>query len=188
MESKINDGFLKSSLKLFKYYKDLGEKAIDQLEERKLFDHFNEESNSIAIIVNHLHGNMLSRWTDFLLSDGEKPWRYRDHEFAGTIDSKAQMMVKWNEGWNCLLDTLSSLHPEDLEKTIYIRNEGHTVYEAILRQIAHYAYHVGQIVFAAKILKKGAWDSLSIPKNASDAYNEQKFNSEKQDGFFTDKV
>lgn len=188
MEANIKAGFIKSSIKLYSYYKELGEKAIEQLDEHKLFESFNDDSNSIAIIVNHLHGNMLSRWTDFLHTDGEKQWRNRDTEFENVIHSKEQLMQKWNEGWSCLLNVLQSLVPEDLEKIIYIRNEGHTVYEAILRQAAHYPYHVGQIIFAAKILNGGEWNSLSIPKKASQAYNQKKFEGDKKDAFFTDNV
>ncbi|MDQ3395139.1 MAG: DUF1572 domain-containing protein [Bacteroidota bacterium] len=188
MALNLHQGYLYSTIKLFTYYKSLGEKAIAQLEEKQLFKQFNEDSNSISTVVNHLHGNMLSRWKDFLISDGEKPWRNRDQEFEEIQGSKDAMMKNWEEGWDCLLQTLNSLTPEDMEKIIYIRNEGHTVYEAILRQTAHYAYHVGQIVYAAKILKEGAWSSLSIPKNASKVYNQKKFEGKTQDGFFTDRV
>jgi hypothetical protein len=188
MDVTTHADFLKSTVKLFLYYKDLGEKAIGQLEEKQLFEIFNENSNSIAIIINHLNGNMISRWTDFLHSDGEKSWRKRDSEFEDVINSKLQLMNLWNEGWNCIMKALESLVPEDLEKIVYIRNEGHTVFEAIIRQLAHYSYHVGQIIYAAKILKQGEWNSLSIPKKASDQYNKSKFESEKKDKFFTDEV
>ena len=180
--------FLRSANRQFLYYKTLGEKAIDQLETEQLFVSLNDDTNSIATIVKHLHGNMLSRWTDFLTTDGEKDTRNRDGEFDASTaiskQTKEQILSLWNEGWSCLFNTLNSLKPEDLSKIIYIRNEGHTVLEAINRQLAHYPYHVGQIVFYAKILKKSdpiaiGWTSLSIPKNKSKDYNSDKFSKEK---------
>lgn len=175
--------FLRSANRQFLYYKTLGEKAIDQLETEQLFVSLNDDTNSIATIVKHLHGNMLSRWTDFLTTDGEKDTRNRDGEFDASTalsnQTKEQILSLWNEGWSCLFNTLNSLKPEDLSKIIYIRNEGHTVLEAINRQMAHYPYHVGQMVFYAKILKKSEWTSLSIPKNKSNDYNADKFSKEK---------
>jgi hypothetical protein len=175
--------FLRSANRQFLYYKTLGEKAIDQLETEQLFVSLNDDTNSIATIVKHLHGNMLSRWTDFLTTDGEKDTRNRDGEFdaspALSNQTKEQILSLWNEGWSCLFNTLNSLKPEDLSKIIYIRNEGRTVLEAINRQLAHYPYHVGQMVFYAKILKKSEWTSLSIPKNKSNDYNADKFSKEK---------
>lgn len=179
-------GYLKSIDRQFQYYKSLGEKAINQLDETLLFKQINEDSNSIATIVKHLHGNMLSRWTDFLTTDGEKEWRKRDGEFENDIDSKELMMQKWEEGWQCLFNALNSISDDDLGMIVYIRNEGHTVLEAINRQLAHYSYHVGQVVYAAKLLKNGNWDSLSIPKNKSSEYNNKKFSQEKGDRHFTD--
>jgi hypothetical protein len=175
--------FLRSANRQFLYYKTLGEKAIDQLETEQLFVSLNDDTNSIATIVKHLHGNMLSRWTDFLTTDGEKDTRNRDEEFDASTalsnQTKEQILSLWNEGWSCLFNTLNSLKPEDLSKIIYIRNEDHTVLEAINRQLAHYPYHVGQMVFYAKILKKSEWTSLSIPKNKSNDYNADKFSKEK---------
>lgn len=184
METDI--AYLESVKKQFLYYKTLGEKAIEQLEPEQLFISLNEDTNSIATIVKHLSGNMLSRWTDFLTTDGEKEWRHRDAEFENDLPSKEEMMSVWNKGWNCFLSTLDSLKPEQLSEIIYIRNEGHTVIEAINRQLAHYPYHVGQIVFYAKILKNSNWESLSIPKNKSDSYNSDKFSKEKSIKNFTD--
>lgn len=178
--------FLESAKKQFLYYKTLGEKAINQLEEEQLFVSLNEDTNSIAIIVKHLHGNMLSRWTDFLTSDGEKDWRKRDDEFVDTYKTKEELLEKWNEAWDCLFNAINPLQPEQLTDIIYIRNEGHTVVEAINRQLAHYPYHIGQIVFYAKLLKKSEWDSLSIPKNKSGDYNAAKFSKEKSIKNFTD--
>lgn len=156
--------YLKSSIRQFDYYRQLGEKAMLQLDDAALFYQAHKDSNSIAIIVKHLWGNMRSRWTNFLTEDGEKPWRERDTEFEQTETTRIAVMEKWNEGWQYLMTTLHELSEADLSKTIYIRQEAHTVLEAINRQIAHYAYHVGQIVFIAKMLKGAEWQSLSIPR------------------------
>ncbi|MEN2412727.1 DUF1572 family protein [Flavobacterium mesophilum] len=181
-----DQSYLESVKKQFLYYKMLGEKAIDQLESEQLFVSVNEDTNSIATIIKHISGNMLSRWTDFLTSDGEKEWRNRDAEFENDLKSKDEVLELWNKGWNCLENALESLKPEQLSEIIYIRNEGHTVIEAINRQLAHYPYHVGQIVFYAKQLKNSAWNSLSIPKNKSGNYNAEKFAKEKEIKNFTD--
>lgn len=178
--------YLKSADRQFRYYKNVAEKAMEQLEEQQLFIQPNEDSNSIASVVKHMWGNMMSRWTDFLTTDGEKPWRERDAEFVNDIQSREALMQYWEEGWNCLFNALGSISDNELGMIIYIRNEGHTVLEAINRQIAHYAYHVGQIVYAAKLYKKGEWDSLSIPRNKSTDYNQQKFSEEKGNRHFTD--
>lgn len=180
----MNLNYLESVLVQFEYYKLLAEKSMQQIPEEKLFFQFNQNSNSIALIVQHLHGNMLSRWTDFLTSDGEKDWRNRDTEFEIHISSKAELLQKWNEGWKVFLDTLSSLNQNDLGKTVYIRNQGHTVLEAINRQLAHYSYHIGQIVFIGKMLTN-SWISLSIPKGDSQKYNQDKFSKEKHQEHFT---
>ncbi|MES2411451.1 MAG: DUF1572 family protein [Bacteroidota bacterium] len=184
----INNIYLESVKKQFLYYKTLGEKAMEQLEPEQLFMSVNEDTNSIAVIVKHLSGNMISRWTDFLTSDGEKEWRNRDGEFDPDFnrDDKAELMKFWNKGWDCFFNTINGLSPDQLETIIYIRNEGHTVMEAINRQLAHYPYHIGQMVFYAKMLKKGEWNSLSIPKNKSISYNADKFSKEKSIKNFTD--
>ncbi|MDR6761485.1 hypothetical protein J2Y38_001694 [Flavobacterium sp. 2755] len=183
---KIDESYLESVKKQFLYYKMLGEKAIEQLEQDQLFVSVNEDTNSIATIIKHISGNMLSRWTDFLTSDGEKEWRNRDSEFENDLQTKEEVLEVWNKGWDCLENALNSLKPEQLSDIIYIRNEGHTVIEAINRQLAHYPYHVGQIVFYAKQLKKNSWESLSIPKNKSANYNAEKFAKEKEIKNFTD--
>lgn len=183
---ETNESYLESVKKQFLYYKMLGEKAIDQLELEQLFIAINEDTNSIATIIKHISGNMLSRWTDFLTTDGEKEWRNRDAEFENDLQTKEEVFIVWNKGWNCFLETLNTLKPEQLSDIIYIRNEGHTVIEAINRQLAHYPYHIGQIVFYAKQLKNGSWDSLSIPKNKSGNYNAEKFAKEKEIKNFTD--
>ncbi len=181
----MNTNYLESVIKQFEYYKMLGDKTFAQIPDDKVFWQYNEDSNSIATIVKHLWGNMLSRWTDFLTTDGEKEWRNRDAEFENDIATKQEMIDKWNEGWKVFLDTLKSLKKEDLEKIIYIRNQGHTVLEAINRQLAHYPYHIGQIVFIGKMCA-GGWASLSIPKGNSQQYNADKFSKPKEKGHFTD--
>ncbi len=167
----MQTGFLKDTIKRFKYYKDLADKTFDQLTDKDFLYQPNEASNSIAVIIQHMYGNMLSRWTNFLTEDGEKEWRNRDTEFEVANKSKDELMALWNNGWKCLLDTLESLQPADLEKTIYIRTEPLIVYDAILRQLAHYPYHVGQIVYIGRMLKDAEWKSLSIPKGDSQQFN-----------------
>ena len=178
--------YLESVKKQMLYYKTIAEKAMEQLEPEQLFIAVNNDTNSIAMIVQHLSGNMLSRWTDFLTSDGEKEWRKRDDEFAEILKTKAELLITWNKGWECFFTTINSLKTIDLETIIYIRNEGQTVIDAINRQLAHYPYHIGQIVFYAKMLKSTEWNSLSIPKNKSNSYNADKFSKEKTLKHFTD--
>jgi hypothetical protein len=178
--------YLESVKKQMLYYKTIAEKAMEQLEPEQLFIAVNNDTNSIAMIVQHLSGNMLSRWTDFLTSDGEKEWRKRDDEFAEILKTKAELLDTWNKGWECFFTTINSLNTSDLETIIYIRNEGQTVIDAINRQLAHYPYHIGQIVFYAKMLKSTEWNSLSIPKNKSISYNADKFSKEKTLKHFTD--
>lgn len=182
----IEATYLENSIKLFLYYKTLGEKAMEQLQPEQLFHTANENSNAISVIVQHLAGNMLSRWTDFLQSDGEKDWRNRDTEFEPFINDKEVLITYWNKGWNCLFTTLGDLQSNDLIRIVYIRNERHTVLDAINRQLAHYAYHVGQIVFYAKLIKESPWSSLSIPKKGSASYNAAKFDKKKDIKNFTD--
>jgi hypothetical protein len=166
--------YIDSAVKQFRTYKALGEKAIAQMTDEQLLWQANMDSNSVATIVQHLSGNMLSRWTDFLTTDGEKPWRARDAEFAAQELTREDMMTIWNKGWDCLFTALLALSDADLGRTIYIRGEAHTGLEAINRQIAHYAYHVGQIVYIAK-LSSTSWASLSIPRNKSSEFNQQMF-------------
>ncbi|QRR01411.1 DUF1572 family protein [Dyadobacter sandarakinus] len=182
----MNNSYLSSAIKQFEYYKMLGDKAMAQVSDESLFWQYNPESNSIAMVVNHLAGNMLSRFTDFLTTDGEKTWRNRDLEFEPYLSSREQMIQHWNNGWDCLLSTLRNLDERDLEKIVYIRNEGHTVIEAINRQLAHYPYHIGQIVYVAKMVNDENWKTLSIARKASDEYNARKFNQEKGRRHFTD--
>jgi hypothetical protein len=178
--------YLDSAKRIFLLYKQLGEKAVAQVDDKELGWQENEDSNSIITIVKHMWGNMLSRWTDFLTTDGEKPWRQRDAEFENDHWDRANMMKKWEEGWQCLFSALDSITDKDLETIIYIRNEGQSVMDAINRQIAHYSYHVGQIVYIAKLRDKNEWKSLTIPRNKSNEFNAAKFSQEKQNKNFTD--
>ena len=163
MNKEANE-FLQTALSRVKYYKSLAEKTFEQVSDEDLNYQFNGESNSIAMIVQHMVGNMLSRWTNFLTEDGEKSWRQRDEEFVVHNYNKQQLTELWEKGWNCFLGTMNELTAEDLLKTIFIRKEPLTVTDAINRQLAHYAYHVGQIVFIGKMLKNEEWKSLSIPR------------------------
>lgn len=176
----MENSFLSSGIKQFHYYKRLGDETFEQLEFADLQKEFAEDSNSICIIVKHMVGNMLSRWTNFLTEDGEKPWRHRDQEFEDTYRSKEEMLRYWEQGWNCVFEALNPLTVKNLEQIVYIRNEGHTVTEAINRQLAHYAYHVGQIVLIGKMLKGGQWRSLSIARGKSEEFNSKKFSKEKK--------
>ncbi len=178
--------YLNSVKKQFEYYQLLGEKTFAQLSDDQLFWQYNEECNSIASIVKHIWGNMLSRWTDFLTSDGEKPWRDREAEFVNDIRDRAELMGKWQEGWNCLFTALNSLTEENFDTVVYIRNQGHTVMEAINRQLAHYPYHIGQIVLIGKMALNDQWSSLSIPRGNSKEYNADRFSQPKRKEHFTD--
>ena len=180
----MSSSFLKSSLLQFRYYKELGEKTIEQVPKPKLSWQINNETNSINTIVKHLSGNMVSRWTDFLHSDGEKESRNRDEEFEDTIKSKEELMKIWEKGWRVLFDAIEELTDEDLSKICYIRNEGHTVTECINRQLCHYSYHVGQLVMIGKIICGDKWKTLSIPKGESQSFNLKKFSMEKEKRLF----
>ena len=149
----LGNEFLQSAAKRSKYYKELGDKTFDQLADTDFHFQPNEESNSIAIIIQHMAGNMLSRWTDFLTTDGEKEWRNRDAEFEEQNRSRQQLIDHWEKGWDCFSGALTSLTEDDLLKTIYIRNEGLSVVDAINRQLAHYPYHVGQIIYIGRMIK-----------------------------------
>jgi len=180
--------YLTSAKKQFAYYKLLGEQTMSQVSDEALFWQYNEESNSIALIVKHLWGNMLSRWTDFLHTDGEKEWRNRESEFENDMQTRDQVMARWQAGWDCLLTTLDGLQREDFQQEIFIRNMGHSVVEAINRQLAHYPYHVGQIVFIGKMVCNKKWTSLSIPRGNSEVYNADKFAQPKRTEHFTDEL
>src|SRR5437762_6198623 len=168
----IGQEYLTTVIKRVKYYKDLGEKTFAQLEEKDLHWQPSSESNSIAVIVQHMNGNMLSRWTNFLTEDGEKNWRERDEEFEDVLTTKDAVLNAWNKGWRCVFDAVEGLQPDDVMKTITIRSQDLLVVDAIVRQLDHYGYHVGQIVYIGRMIKDEGWQSLSIPKNKSKAYND----------------
>lgn len=167
----IGKEFLDTAIRRLKYYKDLGDKTFAQLNDEQMHYTPNEASNSIAVIVQHMSGNMLSRWTNFLTEDGEKEWRRRDEEFEVHGQAKQQVIDTWEKGWACFLDTLASLTEDDLLKTVSIRQESLTVIDAINRQLAHYPYHIGQIIYVAKEIRDNNWKNLSIPKGDSARYN-----------------
>ncbi|MEL6356667.1 MAG: DUF1572 family protein, partial [Bacteroidota bacterium] len=166
--------YFSSVKKQFHYYKLLGERTFAQLDEEDIHWRPDPEANSIAIIVGHLHGNMMSRWTNFLTEDGEKPWRKREQEFEPIIQNKEELRTKWEEGWSTLFGAIDPLVEDDLERIIYIRNQGHTVTEAINRQLSHYPMHIGQIVYIGRMRKGTAWQSLSIPRGGTAAFNAKK--------------
>ncbi len=174
METTGNN-YLISARKMFSYYKSLGDKAIAQLDDEQLNWQYNDASNSMAIIIKHIAGNSISRWTDFLATDGEKEWRNRDDEFENEPASKENLITVWDKGWQCLFDAIEPLTDNDLLRIIYIRNEAHTVIEAINRQLAHLSYHVGQIVYLAKMVSGQSWQPLSIPKGKSKEFSAGKF-------------
>jgi len=182
----MENSYLSSIIKQSNYYKSIGEKTFEQLTNEELHTEFATDSNSIAIIVKHMVGNMLSRFTNFLTEDGEKSWRHRDQEFIDTLTTREQLLEAWTKGWNCTLNAITPLKSKDLEHIVYIRNQGHTITEALNRQLAHYAYHTGQIVLLGKILKGEDWKSLSIPKGKTVEYNKDKFSKEKKRAHFTD--
>jgi Protein of unknown function (DUF1572) len=169
--ASLGSVYLDTAIKRLRYYKQLGDKTFDQLNDTDFHFTPNAASNSIAIIIQHMSGNMLSRWTNFLTEDGEKEWRQRDDEFEIHTYSKQQLLDRWEKGWTCFFDALQSLKEEDLLKTVTIRQEPLTVIDAINRQLAHYPHHIGQILYIGKIIKDAGWENLSIAKGKSDDYN-----------------
>ena len=166
----FGETYLQSVIKRMKFYKDLGDKTFDQLDEKDFYFQPNEASNSIAVIIQHIAGNMVSRFTNFLTEDGEKEWRKRDEEFNEHHLTKEKLMEYWEKSWQVLFDTLQSLTENDLLKTVYIRKEAHSVFDAINRQLAHYPHHIGQIIYIGKMIKNDQWKNLSIPKNESEKF------------------
>ena len=171
MALEFTHSYLKDSLAIFHHYKKLAERAMAQLTEEQLVAVLDEEANSIAVLVKHMTGNMRSRWTDFLVSDGEKPDRQRDLEFVDPPATRAALLAAWEAGWDAVFSALEPLSEEDLARTIFIRGEAHSVMQAINRQVAHYSYHCGQIVFLAKHLNHGAWKPLTVPRGKSEEFN-----------------
>ena len=182
----MNKNYLTNALLQFEYYKQLGEQTFEQLDEQELFWEAEEGSNSIALIVQHISGNMHSRWTELFTSDGEKQWRNREGEFELSIQTRQELLQKWEAGWSCLFNALNGVEEKDFDREILIRNQRHTLVEALNRQMMHYAYHIGQIVLIGKMRKGAAWQSLSIPKGASKAYNDKKFSRGLRDGHFSE--
>ncbi|REC48469.1 DUF1572 family protein [Chryseobacterium pennipullorum] len=171
-------------IKRFEYYKSLGDKTFEQLSEEQIFWQYNEESNSIAVIVKHIAGNMISRWTNFLTEDGEKSWRHRDGEFENTFKTKEDVLAYWEKGWKCFFEALHQINDDNLYTTIQIRGEKHSVIDAVFRQLAHYPYHIGQVVYIAKMIRNKDWQTLSIARNKSVEFNAEmkdKFSVEAQD-------
>ncbi|MEL6669638.1 MAG: DUF1572 family protein [Bacteroidota bacterium] len=181
----MQKNYLESLDKQFRYYKMLGERTMAQLTDEQLLWRPSPEGNSIGTIVHHLSGNMLSRFTHFLSTDGEKPWRQRDLEFEPVSCDRHKIFEVWEAGWATVFEAMQTVEGEDLEQVIYIRNQGHTIVEAFNRQSTHYAYHIGQMVLIGKTLKKEDWSSLSIPKVQSAEYNSNKFRSQKSTEHYT---
>jgi len=171
MPLKFTTSYLEDSLAVFRYYKSLSEKAMAQINDEQLIAVLDSEMNSIAQIVKHMAGNMQSRWTDFLTTDGEKPDRDRDSEFTDPPATREALIALWEQGWQCVFIALDPLSEQDMDKTITIRGEAHSVMQAINRQIAHYSYHCGQIVLLAKHFKSNEWQSLSVPRGQSAGFN-----------------
>lgn len=181
------ENYLSSVKRQFEYYKGLGNRSMAQVSDSDLFNSVSNESNSIAIIVKHLAGNMLSRWTDFWTTDGEKEWRNRDMEFElEDLSTRKELLEVWEKGWSCLFEAINSINEENFNTLVYIRNMGHTIPDAVNRQMCHYSYHVGQMVYVARMLAGSDWKSLSIPKGKSNDYNADKFSKEKRKEHFTD--
>jgi hypothetical protein len=183
--TSLTQHYLDDTRASFRAYKKLADKALAQLSDEEYFITLDEESNSVAVIMKHMAGNMLSRWTNFLTTDGEKPDRNRDMEFViEPQTSKEELFAYWEKGWECLMNALAQLEPDDFDKQVMIRGEAHTIVQAINRQMTHYAYHIGQIVFLAKHFRSSAWQSLSIPRNRSAGFNE--YLKEKLEGGVTE--
>ncbi|MEZ5307692.1 MAG: DUF1572 family protein [Pyrinomonadaceae bacterium] len=168
----IAENYLLDALRTFESYKKLAERAIDQIDEKEFFVVADSESNSAAVLVKHISGNLRSRFTDFFTTDGEKPDRNRDREFELESETREGLMADWDKNWTILFSLLEKMKAEDLSRTVTIRSQPHTVLEALNRQMAHYSYHVGQIVFISKMLRSGSWKSLSVPKNQSAGFND----------------
>ena len=179
---------IRSIAKEFMHYQSLGDRVVGRLTLQQLLHQPAPGSNSIALLVKHLHGNMLSRWTDFLTSDGEKPWRHRDQEFTSPGETIEEILHQWQSGWDSVFQAIDTLEDSDLDTVVYIRNEGHSVREALLRQLAHYAYHVGQIVYLGKMYSGDHWKSLTIPPGDSVVFNQHKFEKEKSRRHYTDQT
>jgi len=180
MSNKIIENYHADAVQSFRNYKKMAERAIDQVSDEEFFTAIDAEANSIGVIVKHIAGNLRSRWTDFLTSDGEKPERNRDLEFVDKGDTRQSLMQFWESSWHILFDNVEPLTADDFSKTVTIRGEPHTIAEAINRQLTHYAYHIGQIVLLAKHFKSADWKTLSIPKNRSAEFNQHLIDKQKE--------
>jgi uncharacterized damage-inducible protein DinB len=190
MAHELTTSYVKDATDVFRYYKRLAERAMEQCPEEGLFAALDKESNSIAIIVKHMAGNMRSRWTDFLTSDGEKADRNRDTEFEEAPRTRAEMMALWERGWKCVFDAIGPLTDADLTRTITIRGTPHSVMQAINRQVAHYAHHAGQIVYVAKhfaVEKTGKFESLSVPRGESKQFTAKVLSGRKSEKWILEK-
>ena len=172
MCEEIVSNYHKDAVESFRNYKKMAERAIEQVKDGEFFRAIDDEANSIAVVVKHIAGNLVSRWSDFLTTDGEMPTRDRDTEFEIIDDSRESLMEFWERGWQTLFDNIEPLTLEDFSKTVTVRGQAHTIVEAINRQLSHYAYHIGQIVLLAKHFKSSEWKTLSIPKNRSAEFNQ----------------
>jgi hypothetical protein len=170
--------FIAATINAFEANKRLAERAVEQLPDDKLHVPLDENTNSIAVIMKHVAGNLLSRWTEFLSTDGEKPWRNRDDEFVDAFASRTELFDHWERGWTCLFAALNNLRPEDLDRTVLIRGEAHTVPLAIERSLGHACYHIGQIVLVARIHAKEDWRTLTIPRGGSQQFNQENWGQE----------
>jgi len=173
MALKFTTSYLEDSISIFRYYKRLADEAVAQLSDEQLYESIDPEMNSIAVIIKHMSGNMRSRWSDFLTMDGEKPWRNRDTEFEQPPPTREALLDLWEEGWQTLFSALEPLTESDLGRTVTIRGEPHSVMQTINRQLAHYPYHCGQIIFWAKHLRADNWRSLSVPRHQSQEFNQK---------------
>ena len=178
MSDAIVQHYLEDAILQFRKMKELAEKALLQVSDEEFFVLLDEEANSLALTVKHISGNLRSRWTDFLTTDGEKEWRKRDTEFIITDDSRTSLMQAWEDGWQILFNALAPLQVADFDKTILIRGEPHSIVQAINRQLTHYSYHVGQIVFLAKHLKSAEWKTLSVARNKSEEFRQKMLRKE----------
>jgi hypothetical protein len=178
MDANIPSPFAHDAKVAFLYNKTLAERAVDQLSDEQLHIALHPETNPVAVIMKHVAGNLLSRWTDFLASDGEKPWRNRDDEFVDTFRTRAELLAYWNQGWGCLVDSLDALRPSDVEATVTIRGEQLSVPLAIARSLSHCGYHAGQIVLISRILVGGPWQTLTIPRGGSQQHNTKNWGDE----------
>jgi uncharacterized damage-inducible protein DinB len=178
---------LKGIYRLFRYNKQLTEKSVNQISEKQLHEHVHGYELSVATLMKHMSGCLKSLWTNFRTEDGEKPWRNRESEFIDDFDSHSDLMNHWETGWRILFEAIESVSEDELDDIIYIRNEGHTILEALERSLSHMAYHTGQIVLLAKLLKGEDWSSLSIPKGKTEEYNRKSFESKKSLGFYKDR-